>query len=329
VVVRSDDPAVENQGPIRIVVAESYDEAALTRLAEVGSVTQLEACDEATLGEAVLDAHALLVRSTAKVSRGVIGAGKCLRVIGRGGVGLENVDIEAARERDISVVYTPDAATGAVADLTVGLMIALVRGLRDADTGVRTQQFTNARRASVGRDMADLTIGIVGLGRIGRAVARRCRNGFGCRILYNDIVDPGWLDFSATATAKGDLFATSDIVSLHVPLTDETRGLIDERCLARFKRGAFLINTARGRVVQNAALVTALKDGHLAGAALDVFEQEPAAEDDPILGAPNTLFTPHIGARTTQGLDRMNLVVEDVIRVLRGEAPEFPAWQTD
>lgn len=314
-----------DEEPLHIVVAESYGESALRRLREVGTVTILDACSEASLVQAVAACDALLVRSYARVTADVIGAANRLRVIGRGGVGLDNIDLPAARQRGITVLHTPDAATDAVADLTLGLMIGLLRDLRAADEGVRGGRFTAARQSLVGRDMSELTVGIIGLGRIGQAVARRCRQGFRCRILYNDIRDLGWLDFTATAVEKDALFAESDFVTLHVPLTEDTYHLINAQSLGLFTRGAFLVNTARGEVVESEALIAALHGGHLGGAALDVYEREPVPGGDPLLTAPNTLLTPHIGARTRQGLDRMQAVVDDVVRVLRGKPPRHPA----
>ena len=310
----------------RIVLAEAFDAPAVEKLRAVGEVVVLDACDEAHLKEAVADCDALLVRTRTTVTRAVIESAPRLRVIGRGGVGLENIDVDAARERDIAVVYTPHASTDAVADLTVGMMIALLRNIHGCDAMVRQGRFWEARVGSCSREMSELTLGIVGMGRIGRAVARRCRNGFGMTILYNDIVSPGWLDFVATPVTKDQLYTNADAVSLHVPLTKSTRNLIAAAALSGFKKGAILINTSRGGVVDSLALAEALAAGTLAGAALDVFAPEPLPADHPLMRAPNTLFTPHIGSRSVAGLARMNDVVEDVVRVLQGRSPLYPAW---
>ena len=271
---------------------------------------------EATLIEAVRDCDALLVRTSSAVTERVIDAALRLRVIGRGGTGLDNIDVEAARRRGIAVVHTPEASTDAVADLTVGLMLALVRRVMPCDDAVRLGRFDEMRAAYCAAELKDLTLGIVGMGRIGKAVARRCVCGFGMRVLYNDIVDVGPLDFDAHRSEKPELYRQSDVVSLHVPLTDLTRGLIDGGALAGFKKGSYLVNTSRGAVVDLEALAASLEGGWLAGAALDVFEPEPLPPEHPLLAAPNTLLTPHIAARTKRSLDRMNAVVEDVIGVL-------------
>jgi D-3-phosphoglycerate dehydrogenase len=309
----------------RIVTTESFEPAALDRLKAVGVVSRIESVDEAALIHAVVDADALLVRTQTQVTRRVIEAGRQLRVIGRAGSGLDNIDLPAARERGVRVVFTPEASTDAVADLTVGLMIGLLRKIADGDRGVRTGSFTEARRGCVGRELRELTLGIVGMGRIGRAVARRCHLGFGMSVGYNDIREVGVREFPAQSFSKPDLYACADIVSLHVPLTDQTRGMVDANALRHFKKGAALINTARGAIVDSIALAAALSKGLLRGAALDVTDPEPLPPGHPLLAAPNTVFTPHIGARTPSSLARMEDVVEDVIAVLEGRDPRHAA----
>ena len=301
-----------------IVISEGFGNAAIARAQAVARVTVLSTGDEDALKEAVRDCDALLVRTSATVTRDVIEQAGRLRVIGRAGSGLDNIDVEAARERGILVSHTPDAATSAVADLTVGLMIAMVRGIATCDAAVRAGagRFARERSHYETPELSELTLGIVGLGRIGKAVAQRCFHGFAMRILYNDILDAQSLDFDATPTDKAQLFRQADVVSLHVPLTEQTRRLIDGEALTRFKRGSFLINTARGAVVDSVALADALESGQLAGAALDVFDPEPLPKGHPLLTAPHTLFTPHVGARSRTGLTRMNAVVDEVIRTL-------------
>lgn len=310
---------------LHIVFAEPYNDSALAKARAVGRVTVLERMDDVALARALRDADALLIRTAARATRESIDGAPRLRVIGRAGVGLDNVDLDAARRRGIVVVHTPAAATDAVADLTVGLMISLIRGITQGDRLVRAGRFEDGRANCLGVELSGLTLGILGLGRIGKAVARRCRNGFGMSILYRDIVEMTKLDFEAAAVEFGDLCARSDVVSLHVPLTNLTRRMIDDRALSGFKPGGYLINTARGAVVDHEALATALADGRLAGAALDVVEPEPLPPYHSLFSLPNVLITPHIGARTRGGLERMNDVIDDVIGVLRGELPRNPA----
>ena len=308
-----------------IVFAEPFDRTAMERMSTVGRVTVLDSVNEKNLMEAVADCDALLVRTSTQVSRSMIERAHRLRVIGRGGAGLDNIDIEAAREKGIAVVFTPQAGPDAAADLTVGLMIGLVRKIKTGDEAVRQGQHTAWRTRQSAHELHELTLGIIGMGRIGRTVSEHCHHGFGMKILYNDIVEPEPLGFPAQSLEKNQIYRESDVVSLHVPLTEDTRYLINERTISLFKDGAYLLNTSRGAVVDSLSLARALQTGRLAGAALDVFDPEPLPMDHPLMHAPNTLFTPHIGARTRSSLERMNAVVEDVIRILRDEEPEHPA----
>ena len=308
-----------------IVVAERLGEAAMARLASVGEVRVLGRCEEADLVTAVAEADALVIRSFARVTRAVIEAGRRLRVVGRAGVGLEQVDSEAARERGVRVVYTPAASTDSVAELAVGLMLAVERRLVRADAMVRGAAFAQARGELIGRELRGLTLGVVGMGRIGSAVARICHDGLGMSIVYNDVREVGPFAFEARCAAKEELYACADVVSLHVPLTPETRGLIGGRALRLFRPTATLINTARGAVVEAGALAEALREGRLAGAGLDVHEPEPPGADYPMMGMENVVLSAHQGARTRGALARMDEVVEDVIAVLEGREPEFAA----
>jgi len=310
----------------RIVVAEKLGDEAMTRLAAAGEVRLLNRCAESDLLAAITGADGLVVRSAARVTRSVIEAGRRLKVIGRAGVGLDQVDVDAAREHGIQVVYTPAASTTSVAELTVGMMLALERRLIQADAMVRGQEFERARRELVGRELRGLTLGIVGMGRIGSAVARICHDGLGMRIAFNDIREVGPLPFPAVSLPKPELYAASDVVSLHVPLTGETDGLIGADALRWFKPTATLINTSRGPVVRPQALADALRAGRLAGAALDVHDPEPPGPGHPLIGLPNVLLSAHVGARTATALAAMEEVVEDVIAVLEGRRPTYPAW---
>lgn len=178
----------------------------------------------------------------------------------------------------------------------------------------------------VSRELRGLTLGIVGMGRIGREVGRICRDGLRMRILYNDVLDIGPLPYESAAVTKEDLYAASDVVTLHVPLTDAARNLIGESALRCFKSTATLVNTARGAVIDATALAGALGAGRLAGAAIDTHDPEPPGEAYALLDAPNCLLSPHVGGRTATGLAGMSDVVDDVIAVLRGEKPAYPAW---
>ncbi len=307
----------------RILVAGELSGAAVAQLSAAGQVI--------VVGEGALPAgdlaaaEAIVVRTHTKVTREVLESAPRLRVIGRAGVGLDNVDVAAARERGIEVVYTPEANSRAVAELAVGLIVALRRGLLAGDAAVRGGAFTAYREGQRVAELRGQTVGIIGMGRAGRATARILQRGFGMRVVFNDIVEITGLDFPAEAVSKAELYAAAAVVSLHVPLTELTRGLIGRAAIAAMRPGALLINTARGAVVDGAAVAEALRSGKLGGAAFDVFEPEPPAADDPLLSAPNCLLSPHVGARTVEAQAAMNAVVEDVIAVLEGRRPRYAA----
>ena len=307
-----------------VVASDKYAPAALETLREVGAVIQSPPTGDAFL-EALADADALLIRTATQVTEEVLAASPRLRVVGRGGVGADNIDLEACRRRGVEVVYTPGAATDAVADLTMGLMISVVRGLATADRLMREGEYAAGRRSLVGCEISGLTVGIIGLGRIGREVGRRCSEGFGARVLYNDIVPVSRPAYPAVPAEAEEIFRSCDVISLHVPLTNLTKRMIGGRALGSFRAGAVLLNTARGAVVETDALVSALASGHLGGAGLDVTDPEPLPPNHPLFSMRNVHVTAHIGAGTKAAQARMSDVVHDVIRVLRGEKPEFSA----
>lgn len=307
-----------------IIATDEYSDAAIERLRAGGAVEIAPTTDRAALLSKLPASHALLVRTATVVDAGMIEAAKHLRVIGRAGVGVDNIDIAAARARGIVVVHTPAAATTAVAELTVGLMLSLIRQIPAADLAARApERFKEFRAIAAGPELAQLSLGIVGLGRIGQAVGSRAA-ALGMNVLYHDIREVSPTGFSASAVSLDELLARSDVVSLHVPLTGRTRRMIDGAAITNMKPGALLINTARGAVCDSDALAEALSWGKLGGAALDVTDPEPLSPGHPLLSAPNTIFTPHIGARTPAALRAMEEVVDDVLRVLAGESPRWP-----
>lgn len=316
------------------MVAEGLSESALARLAAVGEVVRLDKPNEDALVAAVRDADALLVRTYATVTRRVIEAAKAagrLKVVGRAGVGLDNIDVPAALAAGLQVVYTPAASTCAVAELVVGLIVALQRGIVWQDQGIRQGEFASLRAGTPkNTELQHQTLGVIGMGRIGTAIGRRMHLGMGMRIIYRDIRDVGPLPFAADPRESAEaVYAEADVVTMHVPLTRLTRGMINAETLARFKPGSYLVNASRGPVVDAAALAAALKAGQLAGAAIDVYDPEPPPADHPLFSAPNCILTPHIASRTREALTAMNDVVEDIIRVLKGERPVYPANPAD
>ena len=317
-----------DSGP-RILVAEKLSPAAMARLQAAGQVVVLEACDEATLLSEVAAADALAVRTYSQVTAKVIGEAKRggrLKVIGRAGVGVDIIDIIAAAEAGIPVVHTPAASTHAVAELVVGLIIAVQRRISFFDARVRQGEFASLRGGKLMPELQHQTLGVIGMGRIGQAVSRRLHNGMGMRVIYHDIRDVGYLPFVATAMPSHEaVYAEADVVTMHVPLTGLTRGMVNARTLAHFKGGSVLINTSRGPVVEADALAAALSEGRLSGAAIDVFDPEPPPPDHPLLSVPNCVLTPHVASRSEEGLAAMNDVVDDIVAVLAGKPPQYVA----
>lgn len=301
----------------RVLLAEPLDAEAEERLAAAVEVVRPEVASEAAIVAAIGACDALIARTHTHVTREIIRAGTRLRVIGVAGVGTERVDLAAAAERGITVLSTPAAASDAVAELTVGFMIELLRPIGRMAAEYRRGRFAEVREAAHGRELRELTVGIIGMGRIGSRVGRICSAGIGARVIYHDILPVGPFLFSAAAVGREELLAEADVITLHVPLTAETTRMIDASALARVKAGAYLVNTARGRVVDTAALVAALKEHRLAGAALDVVDPEPLPQNHALFSMPNVIVTPHIAARTVGGLRRMFGIVEDVVAYLQ------------
>ncbi|GJM25504.1 MAG: hypothetical protein DHS20C16_19190 [Phycisphaerae bacterium] len=309
----------------KILVAERYSESAISRLRAFGEVIELDSCDDATIRAALVDADALLVRTYSRVTRDLLQSGSRLKVVGRAGVGVDNIDLVAAKENDIVVVHTPAASTQSVAEHAVGLMVALEHRIIACDTALRSGRFAEHRSAVEWRELAECRIGIIGMGRIGSLVGRICAAGLGMEVVYNDIRSIEICEFDAAPVSLDELLRLADVVSLHVPLSSQTRGLIDADRLSQMQATALLINTSRGAVVDNRALAAALSESRIAGAALDVFEEEPLPEEHPLMTAPRTILTPHTAGRSTAALARMNDVVDDVIAVLQGQPPKHPA----
>ncbi|MEA2063323.1 MAG: D-glycerate dehydrogenase, partial [Gemmatimonadota bacterium] len=249
-----------------------------------------------------------------------------LRVISNYAVGYNNIDLGAAKKRGIVVTNTPGVLTESTADLAWALIMAVARRIVESDSYTRAGNFEGwAPELFLGGDVHGKVLAIVGLGRIGQAVARRAA-GFGMQIIYyNRTCKPETENELGCRKVELDaLMAEADFISLHVPLTGETRHLIDERRLGLMKRSAYLINTARGPVVDEHALVRALKAGRIAGAGLDVYEEEPRLHPE-LQGLPNTVLAPHIGSGTTATRKRMaQIAVDNITAVLRGEKPAHP-----
>jgi D-3-phosphoglycerate dehydrogenase len=253
------------------------------------------------------------------ITASVIEAAECLKVISRYGAGVDRVDLAAALRRGIVVTNTPGANAVAVAELTIALMLALLRKLCEANDATHQGEWPR----HTGMNLRGKTIGLVGLGAVGREVALRMQS-FACRLVATDPVVE-----QRSAQAIGvhlvsfdELLAQSDVVSLHLPATSLTKKMMNCDTLNRMKPGAYLINTARGELIDETALTEAIETNHLAGAALDVFSQEPPKKNHPLLQCANVILTPHMGARTDDAMNQMgSIAMQDCLAVLRGERP--------
>jgi D-3-phosphoglycerate dehydrogenase len=307
----------------RVILADPIDEEAISLLAQRVEVARMPDGSTAHPAEWAADVDGIIVRSGTRITREVIAAAPSLRVIGRAGVGVDNIDVEAATERGVWVVNAPDSNSVAVAEHVFALMLCLARRIIPASASLARDEWR--RGAFRGEELNGKTLGIVGLGRIGRRVAERAR-AFGMTVLAHDpFVAPSQArSAGARLVPLGELLSGSDFISLHLPSTPETDGLIGEAQLTACKPGAYLINCSRGSVVDEEALLRALDSGHLAGAGLDVFATEPPT-GSPLVRHPAVVATPHIGGMTREAQRNVALAVaEQVLDVLEGRPPAHP-----
>jgi D-3-phosphoglycerate dehydrogenase len=271
------------------------------------------------------DVDAIVIRANGAVSRSVIEAAPRLKVIGRHGVGVDAIDLDAARERGVKVVYTPTANTESVAEHFVGLALMLAKKLKQADLSIRNGNW-KARHELIGTELRGKTLGVLGFGRIGRQTARICHFGFAMPVVYQDVV--GYpreeAELGAVRADMEGVCRQADFVSINLPMVPDTLGRVDAGLIAHMKPSAFLINMARGSVWNEKDVVEALRSGRIAGAGADVFEAEPVSPDNPLFGMENFVGSPHMAAHTGEAMIRMSLVARDVLAVLEGRQPEFP-----
>ncbi len=283
-----------------ILISDSFNAALPKILARHGEVTD----DKSRLG----DAEVVLIRSKTKVTKEYIDSAPKLKLVIRGGVGLDNVDVEYARTKGIHVFNTAEASTVAVAELAFALMIALANRIVPANEGMQKNQWL--KKELKRGELMGKTLGILGMGRIGTALAVRAR-AFRMRILgwHPDVY---FSDFADINNNLSEVLGQSDFISMHMPLVDSTRGMINKSTLAQCKRGACMINTGRGQCVVEQDVVDALKSGQLGGYATDVWSSDPP-KDTPLIGAPNTILTPHFGAETAENMDRIGEVIDRIL----------------
>jgi D-3-phosphoglycerate dehydrogenase len=299
----------------RVVVADPLSQEGLDELA---AADELEVVDVSFVGrealeEALGDAEGLIVRSGTRVDEALLDAAGRLEVIGRAGVGVDNIDMSAATRRGIAVINAPGGNTHSTAELTVALLLAAARRVAEADRSVRESRWD--RKGLRGRQLQGNTLGVIGAGRIGTEVARRA-HAFGMRVLAYDpyLSSERAADERIERVELDELFERSDFVTVHVPLTEQTRGMIGVTEIARMKPTAILVNAARGGIVDEEALAVALEQGKLGGAALDVYEMEPLPEAHPLREAPNLVMTPHLGAATVEAQREVALEIARRVR---------------
>jgi len=300
--------------PIKILVADDVSETGLGPLRS--SSFQIEKRIDLTADELraeLRDSEGLVVRSSTKVTAELMEGAPKLRVVGRAGVGVDNIDVPAATARGIVVMNAPDGNTITTAEHTIALLVALARNVPQANSSLKAAKWE--RQKFIGAELQGKTLGIVGLGRIGRVVASRA-GALGMKIVAHDpFVPPEQArDLEIETTSLDQVLARADFLTIHTPLTSETRGLIGADALAKMKTGARVINCARGGLVDERALYEAIKSQKISGAALDVFEQEPPPADHPLLQLEEVIVTPHLGASTTEAQEGVAFTVAEQMR---------------
>ena len=304
---------------------EPMNQAGVDVLKAAGTVRMASATDEDTIIAEIADIDGVVIRGNGRMSRRIMEHAPRLKVVGRHGVGVDNIDLEAATDHGIQVVNTPEATVEPVAEHAVAFMLALSKVLLPCDAMARSGRFKE-RLGVQGVEMDGKTLGVVGFGRIGQRVAQICRLGLNMNILYSDVV--AWPEVEASLGARRldlhDLLPLADYVTVHVPLFPSTHKLMGAREFGLMKPSAYFINTSRGPVVDEAALVEVLRARGIAGAGIDVYEVEPAPGDHPFFSLDNILVTPHVASSTAEALVKMSLVSEDLVAVLQGRPPKFP-----
>jgi D-3-phosphoglycerate dehydrogenase len=311
------DGAVMNQ-KIRVLVCDPIHKAGIEKLKRAGFKVDLRQDITAKeLEAAVPNYNVLIVRSRTKVTKKIIQAGKQLKVVGRAGTGIDNIDAEAARKSGVKVLNTPEAPAEAVAELTMGLILCLARSIPLADRSMKERKWI--KKTLMGWELKGKVLGTIGLGNVGEKVARLAK-AFGMKILITKRTPPApelLKELEAEFVPLRELLTRSDIVTIHVPYTPKTHRMIGEREIELMKDGAFLINTSRSAIVDEKALMKALKSGQLGGAALDVYAVEPP-NDWRLMQLPNVVCTPHIGAQTFEAQRAASdLIAEKIISLFR------------
>lgn len=303
----------------KILVADGVSELGIDILAKEFEVTERPKLSKEELMETIGEYSAIVVRSATKLTAEVIAKADRLEVIGRAGVGVDNIDIEAATQKGIIVLNAPDGNTNAATEHTLALMLAMARQLPQAHASMLAGRWD--RKAFVGVELRHRTLGVLGLGRIGTGVAKRAQ-AFGMKVIAYDpfLTEERAAQLNVTKGTFEEVLAAADFLTLHLPLTDETKNMINQDSIAKMKDGARIINAARGGCIVLEDLIAALENGKLAGAALDVYPEEPLAEDSPLRKLKNVVLTPHLGASTVEAQEGVAVdVAHGIVAALHGE----------
>jgi D-3-phosphoglycerate dehydrogenase len=310
----------------KVLVNEKVSNDALDILRKSGEVVYMPSGDHDEFRRLVKDVTAVMLDTTIKFTPELMDMAPNLKVISRTGTGVDNVDIEAATKRGIMVLHTPDANTVTVAEHTVALISAMTKHLVFLDDETRKGNFKTARRLYLPIDLDGKTLGIIGYGRIGKQVAKKCMGAFNMKVIIYDpyidesVIAPGVVRYNS----EEQVYRESDVLSLHVPMTAETKNHVNEKLLSLLKPSAYLINTARGNIVDEKFLVKMLKEKKLAGAAFDVLANEPPVENEEFLGCPGTIISPHTAALTVECTVRVACeAASGIVDYLDGRKPKF------
>ena len=302
-----------------VLIADGLEENGQAILRSSARVDDRSGISPEELAQVINGYEALIVRSRTRVTAQVFAAAGRLKVVGRAGVGVDNIDLEAAKAHGVTVVNAPTSTSLAVVELTIGLMLALAREIPRADAGMKADQWP--KKELSGTELYGKTLGILGMGRIGAEVGNRAAAAFGMTVLgYDPLLSPEEITRrGAQPVSLDDLYARADYLSLHLPLTAETRSMVSEQAFERMKRGIRVVCAARGGIIDETALLSALESGQVAGAALDVFATEPPGGTD-LVRHPKVIATPHIGAQTEEAQARAaEDIAHEVLAALKGE----------
>ena len=310
----------------KVLLYDNIHSAGTKIIEERCDLVYAQSHDETHLVDLARDVDAIIIRANGRVSKRIMDAAPRLKVIARHGVGVENIDLNIARERGIVVVYTPGANTVSVAEHFMALVFTLTRKIRPAHAALQ-KAYWKARYELTGTELFEKTLGVLGMGKIGQQTARICHNGFHMPVLYHDVKDYPDIEqeLSARRVPIEQLFQESDIISINTALLPQTQGLVHAGLLRLMKPTSFIVNMARGPIWKEADVVRALTENWIAGAAADVFEVEPVCADNPLFVLDNFVGSPHMAAHTQESLIRMGtMIARDILKVLDGDDPDYP-----